>query len=167
MFSVPFSRKKIERHLNKNYKKINYNKFRWWRWYQDKNTPLPYKADFRDKIFNGDFDPSGYQWQAWLCEHMLNEIHEECYPDIQKYLEKSKLLGARRKRLLEDYENDEKNKLDNLYSHFRKYFSIDRSQVEEEALKCRGELIDLYYIIEDKYRKKLITSKRGRPKKYA
>ena len=154
MFKVPHSKKYIEKHLNSNYQKINYNKFRWWRWYQDKNSPLPYKADFREKIFNGDFDPSGYQWQAWLCEHMLNDIWEECQPDIQKYNEKAKLLGARRKRLMEDYENDENNKLDNLYAHFKKYFKINREQVEEEALKCCGELIDLYYIVEDKYGKK-------------
>ena len=46
------------------------------------------------------------QLQAWLCEHMLNEIYEECvWPDVQMYLEKSKLLGARRKRLWEDHES--------------------------------------------------------------
>jgi|TARA_B100001758_G_scaffold197989_1_gene176112 hypothetical protein len=154
MFNTPFSRKYIEKHLNSNYQKINYNKFRWWRWYQDKNSPLPYKSSFRDKILNGDFDPSGYQWQAWLCEHMLNDLLIECDHDYQKYLEKGKLLLARRKRLLEDYEKDENGKLDNLFTHFRKYFKIDRREVEEEALKCCGELIDFYYIIEDKYGKK-------------
>ena len=153
MFKVPHSRKHIEKHLNSNYQKINYNKFRWWRWYQDKNSPLPYKSSFRDKILNGDFDPSGYQWQAWLCEHMLNDLLIECDNDYQKYLEKGKLLLARRKRLLEDYEKDENGKLDNLFAHFRKYFKIDRREVEEEVLKCCGELIDFYYIIEDKYGK--------------
>ena len=98
---------------------------------------------------------------------MMTEILEECDNDYQKFLEKSKLLSARRKRLLEDYENDENTKLDSMYNHFRKYFGIDRKQVEEEALKCCGDLIDLYYIIEDKYKKKTIISKRGRPKKYA
>jgi len=168
MFNVPFSKKKITKHLNKNYKKVNYNKFRWWRWYQDKNIPLPYMSDFRDKIFNGDFDPSCYQWQAWLCEHDLNDLHEECYPDIQKYLEKSKILSARRKRLLEDYERDEKEKLRSLFRHFSKKFNITRREAKEEALECRGEIIDLYYIIEDKYKKQIkVSRKRGRPRKYA
>jgi hypothetical protein len=165
MFKVPHSRKHIEKHLNSNYQKINYNKFRWWRWYQDKNSPLPYKSSFRDKILNGDFDPSGYQWQAWLCEHMLNDLLIECDHDYQKYLEKGKLLLARRKRLLEDYEKDENGKLDNLFTHFRKYFKIDRREVEEEALKCCGELIDLFYIIKDNYTQKQYISKRGRPRK--
>ena len=167
MFNPPFSQKKIEKYLNKNYQKINYNKFRWWRWYQDKNSPLPYKADFRDKIFNGDFDPSGYQWQAWLCEHEMDKVQEECGVDIQKYLEKTKLLGARRKRLLEDYERDETEKLRSLFRHFSKHFNITIEEAKEEALKCCGAIIDLYYIIEDKYRKQIKVSRRGRPKTYA
>ena len=40
------------------------------------------------------------------------------------------------------------------------------TQAEEEALKCSGKIIDLYYIIEDKYRKQIKVSRRGRPKKY-
>ena len=38
------------------------------------------------------------------------------------YLEKSQLLGARRKRLWEDHERDEADKLDSLYKHFMKNF---------------------------------------------
>ena len=98
MFNVAQSRKFVEKDLTK-FQKLNYNQFRWWRWYESKNKPLPNKADFRDKIFNGDFDQGPYQLQAWLCEHMLNEMLDECDGDYQKYLEKSKLLGARRKRL--------------------------------------------------------------------
>ncbi len=45
MFNVPVGKKKIEKHLKQNYQQINYNKFRWWRWYQDKNTPLPTKEE--------------------------------------------------------------------------------------------------------------------------
>ena len=60
---------------------------------------------------------------------------------------------------------DETNKLEEIYDQFQRNFDIDRSQVEEEALECLGELIDLYYVIEDKYRKKHYISKRGRPRK--
>ena len=167
MFKVPLSRDFIEKRLDTRYQKINYNKFRWWRWYQDKNSPLGYKADFRDKIFNGDFDPSCYQLQAWLCEHMLNDLQKEHKGELDYSSEKVRLLKARRKRLLEDYEKDENSKIESLWSHFIKYFNISKEEVIQEALECRGEIIDLYYIIEDKYRKKLITSKRGRPKTYA
>tara|TARA_R100000742_G_C4279084_1_gene102866 strand:- start:204 stop:701 length:498 start_codon:yes stop_codon:yes gene_type:complete len=164
MFNPPLSRNTVKRRL-KNYQKLNYNQFRWWRWYESKNKPLPYKASFRDKILNGDFDQSPFMLQAYLCEHMMNDILAECDEDYQKFLEKSKLLGARRKRLLEDYEKDEFNKLDTIYNLFIRNFDITREQVEKEALECCGELIDLYYIIEEKYRKKHYVSKRGRPRK--
>ena len=47
----------------------------------------------------------------------------------------------------------------------QKNFDITREQVEKEAIECRDDLIDLYYIIEEKYRKKHYVSKRGRPRK--
>jgi len=165
MFKVHLSKKAIQKRLDENYQKLNYNQFRWWRWYESRNKSLPYKSSFRDKILNGDFDISPYMLQSQLCEHMLNELLEECGTDYQKYLEKGKLLIARRKRLLEDYEKDEFNKLEEIYSQFQKNFDITREQVEKEAIECRDDLIDLYYIIEEKYRKKQYVSKRGRPRK--
>jgi len=165
MFKVHLSKKAIQKRLDENYQKLNSNQFRWWRWYESRNKSLPYKSSFRDKILNGDYDTSPYMLQSQLCEHMLNELLEECDSDYQKYLEKGKLLIARRKRLLEDYEKDEFNKLEEIYSQFQKNFDITREQVEEEAIECRDGLIDLYYIIEEKYRKKHYVSKRGRPRK--
>ena len=127
----------------------------WWRMYGYKTKPLPSKSDFRDKIFNGDFEPSCYRWQAYLCEH-----------ELAKYNEKGAVMKARRKRLYEDFEKDETYRLDYLFSEFSKNFDITKQQAEKEALKCSGELIDLYYIIEEKYPKyNIIRSKRGRPKK--
>ena len=167
MFSIPHTKQAVENHL-KNYQPLNYNRFRWWRWYEAKNKPLPYKSDFRDKIFNGDFDHSCYMFQAYLCEHMLNEIESECDNDIAKFNERGAVLKARRKRLWEDYEKDEFDRLQSLYSQFVKHFNVEKEQVIEEALECRGEAIDLYYIIEDKYRivhMPYPLKRRGRPKK--
>ena len=98
---------------------------------------------------------------------MLNELTIEVEGDIQKYNEKGAVLKARRKRLWEDYEKDETDRLENLYTHFVKHFNITKEQVVEECLKCSGEIIDLYYIIEDKYQEQIKVSRRGRPKKYA
>ena len=120
MFSIPHTKQAVENHL-KNYQPLNYNRFRWWRWYEAKNKPLPYKSDFRDKIFNGDFDHSCYMFQAYLCEHMLNEIESECDNDIAKFNERGAVLKARRKRLWEDYEKDEFDRLQSLYSQFVKH----------------------------------------------
>ena len=165
MFNVHLSKKTIQKRLDKNYQKLNYNQFRWWRWYESRNKPLPYKSSFRDKILNGDYDISPYMLQAQLCEHMLNDLLLECDNDYEKYVEKSRLLKARRKRLLEDYEKDEFNKLEEIYSQFQKNFDITRKKIVEEAIECRDDLIDLYYIIEENYNKKHYVPKRGRPKK--
>ena len=44
-----FDLKTIDKELSK-LQKINYNKFRWWRGWQEYHTPLPNKAPFIDKI---------------------------------------------------------------------------------------------------------------------
>jgi hypothetical protein len=164
MLSIPLDRKTVEKKL-KSYKPLNYNRFRWWRWYEEKNKPLPYKSNFKDKILNGDYNSSCYIFQAYLCEHMLNDLDKECGGDIAKFNEKGAMLKTRRKKLWEDYEKDEFNRLEALYKQFVKHFKIDKPQVIEECLECSGELIDLYYLIEDKYPKyNIISSKRGRPK---
>tara|TARA_B100000676_G_scaffold255972_1_gene263067 strand:- start:540 stop:1070 length:531 start_codon:yes stop_codon:yes gene_type:complete len=164
MFTPSLSRKFIEKEL-RNFQKLNYNQFRWWRWYDSKTKPLPKKASFRDKIFNGDYDIGPYSLQAQLCEHMLNDFWEECMPDIQKYNEKTKLLGARRKRLWEDHDKDETDKLDELYKQFQKNFDISRDELNKEVDICMGTILDLYYQIEEKYNKIYIKSRRGRPVK--
>ena len=63
------------------------------------------------------------------------------------------------RRLIEDFEKDETYRLDYLFTEFSKNFDITKQQAEEEALKCSGELIDLYYIIEDT-KKTLISTKK-------
>jgi hypothetical protein len=167
MYKIPLTRKEVDKELSK-YQKINYNQFRWWRMYQPKNKPLHHLTPLRDRIFNGDFDYSCYRAQQYLVEYQLNDILEECGIDYQKYLEKTSVIRARRKRLIEDFEKDEAERLRSLTVEFTKYFRCTREQVEEEMLECSGSLIDLYYIIEDKYKivqMPLVSRKRGRPKK--
>lgn len=166
MFDIPMSRKEVDKKLSQ-YQKINYNQFRWWRMYQPKNKPLDTRQPLRDRILNGDFDFSCYKAQIYWCEYQLNDVYEECYPDLQKYLEKTAVMSARRKRLIEDFEKDEKNRLESLIKDLTRYFRCDKKQVEEEMIKCSGEIIDLYYIVKEKYQVIPIPyprkSRRGRP----
>ena len=167
MYNPPLSREQVEKQLSK-YQKLNYNQFRWWRLYAPKNKPLDKRQPLRDRILNGDFDFSCYKAQVYWCEHELNDTLKECDGDYQKYLEKSALMLARRKRLIEDFEKDEKERLDSLIIEFTKYFKCNRKQVLEEMLKCSGEIIDLYYIIEEKYKVIPIPyplKRKGRPSK--
>jgi len=166
MYNPPLSKNQIEKELSK-LQKLNYNQFRWWRLYQQKTKPLHNRAPLRDRILNGDFDYSCYKVQAYWCEYELNSLLKECGVDYQMFLEKSSVLRARRKRLLEDFEKDEAERLHSLITEFTKNFKCNKEQVEEEMLKCSGSILDLYYIIQEKY--KIVhmpypLKSRGRPK---
>ena len=150
----------------KKLKKLNYNRFMWWRSYTYRNPILPPKSSLRDKILNGDYDPSCYKIQVWKCEHDINEIYKQCYPDLAKFIEQTSLLTSRRKRLLEDFERDENERLSSLFKEFSKNFNITKEQIFEEIDRCLGDLIDFYYLIEDKYQKyNIIVSKKLKSKK--
>ena len=136
--------------------------------YQPKNKPLDNRKPLRERILNGDFDYSCYKAQIYLVEYQLNSLLKECDSDYQKYLEKGAVQLARRKRLIDDFEKDEAERLSSLITAFTQHFRCNKEQVEEEMLNCSGSLIDLYYIIEEKY--KIVhmpypLKRRGRPKK--
>lgn len=168
MFNPPLSRKQVEDQL-KQYQKINYNQFRWWRMYQPKNKPLDSRKPLRDRILNGDFDYTCYRAQQYLVEYQLEDLLKECNNDYQMFLEKGAVQLARRKRLIEDSEKDEAERLNSLITEFTKYYRLDKSQVEEEMINFSGDsLIDFYYHIDEKY--KIVhmpypLKRRGRPKK--
>ena len=166
-YSPVTSREQLEKKFSK-LRKLNYNAFRWWRMYDNPNKPLCNRSLFRDRILNGDFDYSHYKYQADWCEHEMNDIARECGDDIGKFVEKTSLLRSRRKRLLEDFEKDENGKLEMLINTFTIHFRCNKEQVYEEIEKCSGSLMDLYYIIEEKYRivhMPYPLKRRGRPKK--
>lgn len=165
MFKPVLSREQLQEQFLK-LRKLNYNQFRWWRMYDNPNKPLHHRQPLRDKILNGDYDYSHYTYQAMWCEHEMNDLWDKCYPDIGKFNEQSSLLRTRRKRLLQDFEKDEYQKLDSLITEFTRTFKCNKEQVIKEMEECIGSLIDLYYIIEDKYKIQFQPSPRaGRPKK--
>ena len=168
VFNPVFSREKLLKEFSK-LQKINYNQFRWWRSYQSKNKPLDRRKPLRDRILNGDFDFSHYWYQAAWVEHDLNDLEIECNGDAGLYVEKGRMMRARRKRLLEDFEKDEHEKLTYLYNEFPKYFRISKEQVKEEMIEFSGSLIDFYYHLDEKYKIVHIPvplKRRGRPKKF-
>ena len=169
VFNPTLSRSRLKREFSK-LQKLNYNQFRWWRMYDVKVKPLNKRQPLRDRILNGDYDFSHFWYQAAWIEHDLNDLQIECNGDDGLFVEKGAVLRARRKRLLEDFERDEKEKLEGLYNDFPKYFRIFKSQVKEEIANFSGSLIDFYYHMDDKY--KIIhkpypygKNKRGRPRK--
>jgi hypothetical protein len=151
-YNPPLSKKEVLEELSK-YRKLNYNKFKWWRMYDYWNQPLSVKRDIKDRIRNGDFERSVFAPQVWLVEHELNELFESC-KDVEDYREKSTLSIARRDRLIEELFADEEKRLKALYDALRKIFDIDKEEIEKEALNCEGEIVDLYIQIAQKYNRK-------------
>ena len=166
IFNPVLSRERLQQEFSK-LQKLNYNQFRWWRMYDVKNKPLDKRQPLRDRILNGDYDFSHYWYQAAWVEHDINDLQKECNGDDGLFVEKGAVLRARRKRLLEDFEKDEKEKLEELYNEFPKYFRISKDQVKQEMLKYSGSLIDFYYHIDDKHKItfKPMPKRRGRPRK--
>jgi hypothetical protein len=141
---------------NKEFKKLKplkYNRFMWWRMYSYKTQPLSKPSALVDKILNGDFEPSCYKTQAQWCEHELNREYKECYPDQSKFLERTTTLRNRRKRLIDDFERDETERLENVQREFRRYFGLTQEQLDENIEKCKGKIIDLYYTLKEKQMK--------------
>ena len=150
MYNPVLTRPQLEKELNK-LKKINYNRFMWWRMYDSKSPKLHHRSPLLDRIKNGDFDYSHYKYQVEWCEHEMNDIWDQCRPDMQMFVEKTTLLRARRKRLTDDFNKDEAEKLEVVIKAFVESFSCTKEQVYEEINRCSGTLQDLYYIIENKY----------------
>ena len=150
-YSPRHSQEWLEKFFAKNYYKKPYDRFMWWRSYVPKNKPLSPKASLRDKILNGDFDVSSFKFEAEVVEHRMNQKYAEFQGDIGRYNEETSLDHARRKRLLEDFDKDESNKLAELKKQFRIFFKITEEQYDEEIINSELELIDFYYYIEKKY----------------
>lgn len=152
-----WSKKWIEKKLSERYFKKPYDRFMWWRGYTLKNKPLSSKHPLRDRILNGDFDQGPYLLEVELCLHKMNEkyiesITKDGTPDIGKFTSETSIDRARRKRLVEDFEKDEAKKLLELKTEFLREFKITKEEYEKEVNNCRGELIDLYYQVQDKYK---------------
>jgi len=129
-------------------RKLTYNKFRWWRMYDDPRNPLPNKSPLLDKILNGEFEYSHYSYQAQLCEHELNQMWLDCKSDMQWFNERSSVLRARRKRLWEDFEKDENEKLKKIFKEFSKnYTASDEELMTTIERDFDGTLEELYHYL--------------------
>ena len=145
---------------------INYNQFRWWRRFDNPNKPLHKYSDLLRKIQNGDYDFSHFYWQAKYAEMEIDELYDKCYPDYVLFNEKNAMNGARRKRLWDDFEKDEKEKMSQIEKDFQLTFRMSRAQIKKEIEEFGGTLEDLYHYCENQYgkrQKRLET--RGRPRK--
>lgn len=146
-------------------KPLKYTQFRWWRRWDSKNNPLDKQASLLEKIKNGDLDFSHYFWQAQFSELELNKKLKQT-KDTQHWLEITQLERARRKRLWEDFEKDEAEKLKTIEKEFTKTFKMSKEEYDSELENFDGTLEDFYIQCRSRFGiPQQIKSKRGRPPK--
>jgi len=149
---------------------LNYNKFMWWRTHTDKVVPLGKRAPLKERILNGDFNPSSFFWQAQLALYMAKDKLDLTKHDARYQIELCAVDFARYKRLMEDFEKEETARMSALYEGFTDAFQITREELEEEFLKWPGDILSFYYKAENFFRTTPAENRknmrgRGRPPK--
>ena len=168
VYNPGLSRKQLQ-HEFKSLRKLNYNAYRWWRMYDSPVKPLDTRSRLIDRIRNGDFEFSHYYFQALWCEHEMNDIHQQHHNDPGRYVELTSLLRSRRKRLYEDFERDEQEKIKALKTALWSNFKISKAELDDVIESFDGSTLELYFHLDENY--KIINQlpptlrKRGRPKK--
>lgn len=134
--------------------KLKYNKFQWWRSHGLIQELHPYQP-LINRINNGDFDPSPYLWMAQLALHEMQE-KMDAEKSIDKKRDIQSLYMEKYRRLQLDYEKDEAYRLAELKKAFCMWFKITKEELEKLMEDFVGDLQDLYYILEQQKKPKLL-----------
>jgi len=144
----------LEKYLKRNFNSKKYNQFYWWRGYSPKTETKPKQSSVLVKIKNGDFNILSYKYEAELVEHKLRKTWGESYPDLEKFLEKSSMDMARRKRLLEDVEKSEISIIQSLLCDLSDEFGKDKEIIMLDVQNSnRSTLYHVYKELKRKYAK--------------
>jgi hypothetical protein len=165
--SIRHSKETVMEHIKK-LQPLNYNKFMWWRTHTDKVVPLGKRALLKDRILNGDFNPSSYFWQAQLALYTAKDKLDLTRHDTRFQLEIAGVDFQRYKKLMEDFEKEETNRMLALYDAFTAEYKITKEELEERFLRFHGTILDFYYYAEEflyKLPAGVRKDMRGRPKK--
>jgi len=160
--TIKHTEKTISKEISK-LQPLKYNQFFWWRKFKDK-SPLPNNSAIHAKIDNGDFDFSSYYWQA---QYALLEMEEKTghIQDPVRRHEEQTLYRERYRRLMNDFEKDEPQRLENYKKSITGLFEIELDDLEIKMESFDGTLIELYNLIKLNYPFRTKQKRRGRPKK--
>jgi flagellar biosynthesis regulator FlaF len=151
LFPVLQSREFIEEKLSKLQKK-NYNQFQWWRRYQTRKT-LHEKVPLEQRILNGDFEHSDYYYQA-LHENYLLEDKVKGKVYYEDMLDDVSLFRTRYKRLMDDYEKDEKELIKDLRKNIRTITKITYEELDQIMETFDGTTHELFIYVRDLMKKR-------------
>jgi hypothetical protein len=129
----------------------SYNRFQWWRRYSPR-PELDEKMPLSMRVAHGDFETSDYYYQAAHEVYLMEDaISTMLQPD--EIHEKRSLYMERFRRLMEDYEKEEKNILHVFKRDMRKAFNVSKEQLDAEMEEFDGTMQELYFYIKEKYSK--------------
>ena len=128
---------------------LKYNQFYWWRKFKDK-SPLLSKEAVHARIDNGDFDFSSYYWQA---QYALIEMEEKTghISDPGNRHDAQTIYKERYRRLMNDYEKDEAQRLAEYKKTITNLFEIEDNDLEKKMEDYDGTLKELYILIKNNY----------------
>lgn len=150
----------------KKLKPLKYNQFKWWRRFNTKALPLPKGATFLQRIQNGEYEFSHYFWQWKLTEIELNDLYEKYNGNVQEIIMSHSVDLARRKRLIEDFNKDEADRLEALKKGFLREFDMTSDDYEDSLTNFDGTTEEFYvYCLKNFERSGRPIERRGRPKK--
>lgn len=165
--SIRHSRETVMEHIKK-LQPLKYNKFMWWRTHTDKVVPLGKRALLKDRILNGDFNPSSYFWQGQYALYVAKDKLDLSKHDTRYQLDLVGVDLMRHKKLMEDFEKEEANRMFALYEAFTSEYNITKEELEEKFLNWSGDILSFYYYAEEflyKTPSSIRKEGRGRPKK--
>ena len=145
---IVHSNETINKHISK-LQPLKYNQFYWWRKFKDK-SPLLSKEAVHARIDNGDFDFSSYYWQA---QYALIEMEEKTghISDPGNRHDAQTIYRERYRRLMNDYEKDEAQRLAEYKKTITNLFEIEDKDLEEKMEDYDGTLKELYILIKNNY----------------
>ena len=142
------SKETIHKHISK-LQPLKYNQFYWWRKFKDK-SPLSSKEAVHARIDNGDFDFSSYYWQA---QYTLLEMEEKTghISDPGNKHEAQTIYRERWRRLMNDFEKEEPQRLAEYKKAITNLFEIEDNDLEKKMEDFDGTLKELYTLIKTNY----------------
>ena len=151
------SKEIVNKEINK-LQPLKYNQFYWWRKFKDK-SPLSSKEAVHARIDNGDFDFSSYYWQA---QYALIEMEEKTghISDPGNRHDAQTIYRERYRRLMNDYEKDEAQRLAEYKKTITNLFEIEDKDLEEKMEDYDGTLKELYILIKNNYNFRTIRKRK-------
>lgn len=154
---IVHSNKTINKEISK-LQPLKYNQFYWWRKFKDK-SPLSSKEAIHARIDNGDFDFSSYYWQA---QYALIEMEEKTghISDPGNRHDAQTIYRERYRRLMNDYEKDEAQRLAEYKKTITNLFEIEDNDLEKKMEDYDGTLKELYILIKNNYNFRTIRKRK-------